>query len=250
MTDRIARTSVITLTQDRPAWLDEALRSIEAQTDQDYEHVIVDRGSGSRTYTVLNTACERRPGQVFPLFRGRSGTNNVGYYWNYLLNYVTGKYVTILDDDNRKKPDFIAKMIAPMEADPEVEAVSCGWTPINAAGARSGDDRHWNLQTSIPRLWRSNTIDSNALMFRHSILHRIGVFDETLTTNEDWHFVIRLVRRCKMVHLEDCLLDYREHDHARSRRAVELGAHANWHRIRTEMFSKQEWREAISLPEV
>jgi GT2 family glycosyltransferase len=247
----VPRTSVITLTENRPKYLEEARYSIDVQIDRDWEHFIYNRGwpmppdgiSQTKWYDWRNRRVEMR------LRHSEPEIFTVGHYWNVLLDWPSqSKYVTILDDDNRKRPDFIEKMIAPMEADESVEAVSCGWQIIDGTG-QLFDEVHTNLETSIPRLWRDNTIDSNAVVFRRSVLDKIGKFDASLTTNEDWHFIIRLVRACKMVHLPDTLLDYRVHDKARSRDAVALGAHLNWHRIRKELFTKAEWREAIQQSE-
>jgi glycosyltransferase involved in cell wall biosynthesis len=235
------KTTIITLTQDRPDYLTEALASIEAQTDTDWEHLIYDNGSRDpRNLAVLKAAKARNLDKVFYTQPGGRGPDVVGFYWNVLLGMAHGRYITILDDDNRKRSNYIEKMTAVMEADASVDAVSCGWSPMNEHGAVSGEDRHWNQLTSMPKLWQSNTIDSNAIMFRRSVLDKIGQFDAQLSTNEDWHFMIRLVRACKVEHLPDVLLEYREHPKARSRRAVALGAYANWDRIRKELFTEEE----------
>ncbi len=240
------KTSVITLTHKRLEWLEEAIRSIEAQTDQDYEHYVYDKSTDNpRVDGVLRLATDRRRDKFHAAQSKKSPTDVVGFYWNALLHYAQGKYVTILDDDNRKRPDFLEKMTAPMEADEGIDAVSCGWAIVDEAGELTGEERHCNLETSLIRLWEDNTIDSNALVFRRSVLDKIGMFDPELTTNEDWHFVIRLVRRCRVVHLPDALLEYRVHSRARSRDAVALGAHANWKRIRDELFTREEQRAGM-----
>ena len=245
--------SVVTLTQDRPEWLEEAILSVENQTEQDYEHLVYDNGSqANKVREVLEVAKKRRPEQFFftsPGGRGGRGPDIVGFYWNVMLGLARGQFLTILDDDNRKKPTFFADMIAPMDADATVDAVSCGWSPIDAKGNAAGEDRHWNTLTTMPKLWQSNTIDSNAFVVRRAVFDRVGQFDPKLSTNEDWHFIARLTRAGKWVHLPQSLLEYREHEMARSRRAVALGAYANWQRIRTELFTEEERRIATTPPQ-
>lgn len=241
------KTSVITLTQNRPVYLDEALRSIEAQTDRRWEHIVWDNGSTDpKVKDVLRIAKRRNPDKLHFGLHPQERVDSIGYFWNKLLKLTSGPYITILDDDNRKKPDFLAKMLAPMERNPEIEAVTCGWSVIDGDGRPTGEDRHLNLQTTLMKLWADNTIDSNAVVFRRSVLTKIGLFDPTLSTNEDWHFMIRLIRQCRVVHLHDCLLEYREHSGARSKQALELGAHANWKKIRKELFTPEEERAAIA----
>lgn len=244
----VRRTAAITLTCNRPEWLAEAKASIDTQSNGDWEHLIYDR---DWSMSKEGISCLRQQGKRTTIRQryNEPVVFTVGHYWNMLLAHVSSdtKYITILDDDNRKRPDFIEKMIAPMEADESVDAVSCGWAVIDEAGALTGCEHHDNLDTSLLRMWRDNTIDSNAVVFRRSVLDKIGLFDASLTTNEDWHFMIRLVRACKMVHLPECLLEYRVHPRARSRDAVVLGAHQNWYKIRKELFTKDEWREALTL---
>jgi GT2 family glycosyltransferase len=241
------RTSVITLTQDRPEWLAEAIASVEAQTDQSYEHLVYDNGSKDlQVLEVLKAAKARRPDKFFYTSPGGRGPDLVGWYWNVLLGFARGEFITILDDDNRKKPSFLAHMTARLKADDAIDAISCGWAVIDDVGKATGEEKHWNMLTTMPKLWQSNTIDSNAFVVRRSVLDKIGHFDPKLTTNEDWDFVIRLVKNCKMIHLEESLLDYREHSSARSRRAVELGAYANWHRIRSRHFTDEDRKKAMA----
>lgn len=240
------RTTVITLTANRPDYLASAIASIEAQTDSDYEHLVYDNGSSDpRVIEVLRAAKARNPGKFFFAASGGPPVDLVGVHWNVMLGFARGKYITILDDDNCKRHDFIERTLMPMEADATIDAVSCGWSPMDGDGIKSGEDRHKNVGTTLKRLFRDNTIDSNALTFRRTVLDKIGHFDPILTTNEDWHFMIRLVRSCRVIHLEDVLLDYREHGTSRSKRALELGAHANWTRILTELYSTDEIRSQL-----
>ena len=201
------RTTVITVTYNRPEWLAEAVASVEEQTDHNWEHLVYDNGSTNpRVDEILYAATERAGGR-FRYFHAVNNRDIVAPHWNFLLERARGEYVTILDDDNRKRPDFIERMIAPMEVDLSVDAVSCGWAVIDGSGKPTGEERHLNVATTLERLWYDNTIDSNAMVFRRSALGRVGLFDASLSTNEDWDFVIRLVRHCRMVHLPDALLD-------------------------------------------
>jgi glycosyltransferase involved in cell wall biosynthesis len=226
----------LTLTQDRPEYLVEAIASVEAQTDTDLEHVVYDNGSTDpRVAEVLRDA-KRRLGDRFIYFIApRQPVEGIGVYWNALVAMSRGRYLTILDDDNRKRPDFVERTVAPLEADEGVSAVTCGWARIDEAGRKTGEV-HSNLYTSLPALWHNNTIDAGAMTFRRQAFEDVGKFSTTLSTSEDWHFVIRLIQSCKVVHLREALLDYRVHRGARSRKAVDLGQVINMQRVRIELF--------------
>ena len=227
------RTSILTATRDRPDYLAEAIASVEAQTDPDWEHLVYDNGSDPRTRDLLRRAKAENPTQFFYTSPGCWTELPVSYYWNVLVGLSRGQYVTLLDDDNRKDPRFLERMVGVLEAWEHIGAVSCGWRLIDEKGAVTGE-RHWNRATSLRTLWQSNTIDSNAFVVRRSVLDGIGSFATSLATCEDWHLIIRLFRACRMMHLEDTLLDYRDHPGARSRTAGK--SHDTWARIRRDLF--------------
>jgi glycosyltransferase involved in cell wall biosynthesis len=231
------KTSILTCSYNRPALLREALTSVRRQSDADWEHLIYDDASTDLgMIPVLNEAMEDPRVQVWqaPMNRDRPAV-----LWNRMIGAANGRYIAILDDDNRYMPFFLATMTAPMEANQAIEAVSCGWRTIGD-WTPMGGECHWNLETTLAKLYRNNTIDSGALVFRRSVIDKIGDFNETLRTNEDWHFVIRLVRHCRVLHLREPLLEYRVHKDARSKRAEALGSAADCERIRQELFTQEE----------
>lgn len=245
------RTSVLTITRDRPKYLAEAIASVEAQTDQDLEHLVFNHGSvpvDPEVIGVLRAARARRPGQFFfanPIQAGpdHEGPDRPAYYWNVMVGFARGRYVAILDDDNRFRPEHVERMVAPMEADPGVGAVTCSWDYIDAEGqpAHGRPTCRRNLETSLRELYKDNTVDASALVVRRDVFDLVGGFSG-ISTNEDWEFVIRLARASegglfRVVHLPDVLLEYREHGGQRSRSAFAVGEYnANWPRIRREGF--------------
>ena len=231
-----SQTSILTATRNRPAYLAEAIASVEEQTDFDWELLIYDDASTDvKIREVIDGAKKRNPDRVFDVVSSVKGPRSPALFWNFLLCLARGKYITILDDDNRKHSEFLSRMTAPMESDSSIGATSCGWMRIDEMG-KSIEDCHWNLATNEVNLWRSNTIDSNALCFRKSVLADVGVFPMYMDSCEDWHFVIRLVRACKMVHLEDVLLDYRVHRNAASTRGDDEGMIRNRDLVRRDLF--------------
>lgn len=241
--------SVVTLTQDRADYLAEAIASVEAQTDPRWEHLVYDNGSSDpHVLDVLRDAKSRNPDRFFFVFPGARGPVVPALYWNILIGLSRGRYLTILDDDNRKRPGFLAGMLASLEADPTLDATTCGWGYIDAAGQRRKDrpDCHWNLATTIANLYQSNTIDSNAFVIRRSSFDRVGQFFAELPACEDWHFAIRLARSCKVAHLAEVLVDHREHPGTRSHRISRAELAMVWNRIRSEMFTPEEAAESTS----
>lgn len=226
--------SVLTATRDRPNYLAEALASVRAQTEIDYEHLVLDDASveSARVEAILQAA--RAQDSRLHYTQRPQPYGRPAACWNALLRAARGRYICVLDDDNRYRSDYLDKMSAPLDVDPNSGAVSCGWARVGPAGESLDEDIHWNLATSEVNLWRSNTIDSNALLVRREVFDQIGGFSEGLSTCEDWHFVIRLTRAVRVLHLPDVLLERREHPGARSQTAA--AESGNWVRIRREFY--------------
>ena len=227
------KTSVLIATRDRPVYLAEAIASIETQTDVDWELIVCDNASTDPQVGRVIGEAQDRIGERFRTERVDLGDRPAAC-WNHALRSARGHYCTILDDDNRKRPDFLTKMIAPLDADRTASATTCGWHKF---GAGWDEDVHENLRTSYEALRMDNTVDGNALLYRRvMVLDRLGGYDESLTTSEDWHFVIRLVQSFRVVNLPDVLVDYRMHEGMRTYRAPALGRDANIRRIRAELY--------------
>jgi GT2 family glycosyltransferase len=88
-----------------------------------------------------------------------------------------------------------------------------------------GDAIELNQKTGEPWLWRSllesptletmlkkNTIHSASLMYRRSVFERIGLFDETLNTAEEYEFNLRCLKAGMQIgYVNAPLAVYRRH---------------------------------------
>jgi glycosyltransferase involved in cell wall biosynthesis len=111
--------SIITVTRSRPQLLAQAIASLQAQTDRDFEWIIVNDGGDTATEElILNSTfncsisyCNMsHPANGFGLAHGR----------NRGLEMAQGAIVTYLDDDNTFKPNFVAETIPFFEAHPQI----------------------------------------------------------------------------------------------------------------------------------
>lgn len=99
--------SVIIRTYNRAATIREAVKSALAQTLSDREILVVDDGSTDNTHALL----AELPGIRYlrQANSGIVGARQTG------LREARGKYVALLDSDDRWTPDYLERMIAPME---------------------------------------------------------------------------------------------------------------------------------------
>lgn len=219
------KVSIVLLSHNRPAFLSEAINSVLQQTINDWELIIIDDFS---THPGVNEVLEQASKDPrINVFRANYDVDNVALLWNKALDIAKGKYIALLDDDNRKRPEFCEKMSAFLDAHPENDAVSCFNQILQADGSQR-TDRPDIFDSpkfmSKENILKENYIDSGCMMFRKSVIDKIGWFDERLTTEDDWDFVIRIVHESGGFGIiQEPLAEYRWHSENRIYRSNELG---------------------------
>ena len=217
------KVSIITCSYNRPKMLLECIASVRAQTDGSWEHLIIDAGSTDPAVKdVLDRAAAFDP--RVRVWRRSPNVNQPARYWNEMLDCARGDYICFLDDDNTKYPEFVAVLSAVLDASPDIDMVTCGWTMFTSADMfkDSGNDCHSNMSTDA-EINQRNTIDTGAFLIRREAMERIGYFPHTIRTNEDWAIMRRAAACLKMEHLPDVLATYRCHHGQRAIYCESLG---------------------------
>src|SRR5438309_10172922 len=106
--------SVITPVFNAAGFLPETLRSVQAQTLRNWEHILVDDGSTDGSFALIEEAVAADPRLRLLRTRGRSGP---GKARNQGLECARGKYVAFLDADDLWLPEKLKCCTAWMESD-------------------------------------------------------------------------------------------------------------------------------------
>jgi glycosyltransferase involved in cell wall biosynthesis len=115
--------SIVLNYHDRPLYLDEAIRSVLEQTFHDWELLLVDGGSQPPAEIDERTRADPRV-RVIRL------DEDPGYQAATMIGWsqARGRYLTNLHDDNAFEPTFLERLVAPLDADPNlVAAFSDHW---------------------------------------------------------------------------------------------------------------------------
>lgn len=99
--------SVIVSTYDRPDALDACLRALARQTDEDFEIVVADDGSGPATAQVVKSRASRLPVPVRHVWHEHKGFRGAEIR-NRGIQASVGRYCIFLDGDCLARPDFVA----------------------------------------------------------------------------------------------------------------------------------------------
>ncbi|HEY0820211.1 MAG TPA: glycosyltransferase family A protein [Rhizobacter sp.] len=193
--------SVITATHLRSALLARNLRSLRAQTFQDFEVIVVadalDGGTASVCAELL------REQDVFLKRNGRGGpalSRNVG------LSLARGEWVVFLDDDDTFGPRHLQHAHARITAAGEPGAKVL-FSDFDLLTEDRSKDLHAVLSRArvnlggqpVESLYAKNFIPNNALVFHRLALEGCEV-DPHLKSQEDWDFLLAVCERHLPVH--------------------------------------------------
>ncbi|MBD2430956.1 MULTISPECIES: glycosyltransferase family 2 protein [Fischerella] len=121
--------SIITPTYNRPDYLKQALKSAISQTYQNIEIIVSDNCSPENPQAIVESFNDPR----IRFFRNET---NLGMLPNTIKAFkmARGKYVAALLDDDLWEEDFLAKLVPPLEANPNLVLAFCDHYVINADG--------------------------------------------------------------------------------------------------------------------
>lgn len=198
--------SVIIPAYNQGHYLGEAVRSVLDQTYQDFEIIIVDDGSTDNTADVAKSFSDPRVRYFHQKNGGLSAARNTG------IRNATGEYITYLDSDDLFLPEKFSLLVTKLESEPELGFVAGQAILID----ENGQSLDLIFDKQIPRdpaqLLLHNPLHVGSVMVRREWQARVGFFDETLRSYEDWDMWLRLARAgCKMGWVDQPVSLYRFH---------------------------------------
>ena len=121
--------SVILTVYNRLTFFSEALKSVEAQTFQDYEVIVAD-DSGTGIASAASIASND------PRIRHKANPTSLGVALSVrgALTEARGKYIAILNDDDLWERDFLARLVAVLEAETARVLAFCDHAIMDAGG--------------------------------------------------------------------------------------------------------------------
>jgi glycosyltransferase involved in cell wall biosynthesis len=158
----MVKVSVCIPTYNRAHFLPEAIASVQAQTESDWELIVCDDGSRDGTPELMSSFDDKR-------IRYLRHESNIGKSNNMRSGYeaATGQYFVKFDDDDRLMPDFLAKMGQVLDQNPAVDLVGGDHWVMDEAGKIQVD---WSDANSVK--WGRSGLQSGPLP---DLLHQVFV---------------------------------------------------------------------------
>ena len=100
-------------------WLKDSIESIYAQTEQDFDLIVVDNGSTDESLEQARSYCTR---SNFTLIENGRNTG-FSYAVNQGIARAQSKYVVLFNNDAFAEPQWLAELLRTADADPKIFAV-------------------------------------------------------------------------------------------------------------------------------
>jgi glycosyltransferase involved in cell wall biosynthesis len=207
--------SVVIPTHNRVIKLQRALRSVAAQSLEDYEVIVVDDGSSDDTPAYLESIrSERCITLRSSPNRGVSASRNRG------VSSAHGEFVVFLDDDDELRPGALAalKSLCLRSPAPDFLWGARQIHEMDGAGKVVGTrEDDWSElpqplsgSTFLPLALQIAT--NSAFSIRRAVFDEIGGFDEQLMVSEDRDLFVRLAEHGNLARVvAQIIIDVDEH---------------------------------------
>ena len=188
--------TVVTPAYDVGRYIGEAVDSVLRQTFADFEYLVVDDGSTDDTAKLVKVhgGDDPRLRLIQIVHSGVPAARNTG------IREARGKYIALLDGDDRWRPKFLERQVSLIESlPPEVGMVFCRTRSILDNGMLV--KIHWQRAGSYDFddfLVRNNPAgNGSAVLVRASCFADAGDFDESLPWAEDLDMWLRIAEHSK-----------------------------------------------------
>ncbi|MBL8865163.1 MAG: glycosyltransferase family 2 protein [Planctomycetia bacterium] len=216
--------SVIVCTYNRASFLTACLGSLRNAGVDGLEIVVVDDGSTDETKATIDLLAGPDLRYVYQTNKGLSTARNTG------IAAATGRVIAYLDSDDLWLPGVAPKMLAFLDAHPEVGVAFAeahvgneteGFTPWSEWAGRDEfrDLPHIAVdgfrvfeRTAFHRqLIRRNIVFTGAVFQRREVLDESGYFNPKLNAAGDWELYLRIAARRVFAFCPDALAVYVQH---------------------------------------
>jgi GT2 family glycosyltransferase len=168
---------------------------------------------------IKSVECQNYKGEI-ELILSQSN-KGVSYNLNRGINQATGTYIKYLCDDDKLTLNSISDSVRAMQGNDFIHG--------NAVNFWENGQRSIHVPNvtnpTLKQLLHRNHIHGGSLMYRRDVFERFGMFDESLTTGEEYDFNLMLLSNgAKLGYCKHFVYLYRRHLEQKS-----LGRCSNQH---------------------
>lgn len=207
--------SIITITYNRANIIHRCIESIQKQTYDNYEHVIVDGNSTDDTENVVLAYNDPHIKYVKLTKRGPQVQMRAG------ADLCMGKYVTFLDDDDEYLPNKLEKQVTFFESLPkEYGLIYCWMTYYDNVSGKKISVHKNELKGDVHDICLTGpkVCGTPTLMIRRDVFEKVGgTYDDSIgIIGSDWELAARICQITKVNYIPESLVKvYVNHEYPR-----------------------------------
>jgi Glycosyltransferase like family 2 len=142
-----------------------------------------------------------------------TNANNLSEVLNYGLSFCIFDLVARMDGDDVSLPNRFVEQVSFLENNPDISLVGGQVELINSSGKKIGTARYPVGPKNIHKSLRyKNCFAHPALMYRKSIILKIGGYSNIYPFAEDYDLWVRLSKVTSLENSKSLVLKYRKHD--------------------------------------
>ena len=203
--------SIIMCAYNAGRYIEEALDSVQAQTFENWELIVVDDGSVDDTAQKVKAKLQdQRIRYIYQENAKQGKARNNG------IAHATAEWITILDADDRWMPEKLQLQLA-LANETNADVLCSRANLIDAEGNYVADKQLDTLQTGWLRPQQAllngrNDIIFSTVLMKKTVLNAVGGFNETPGMAEDYHLFLSFSDRGYTFYRQpEILADYRIH---------------------------------------
>ncbi|MCH7627406.1 MAG: glycosyltransferase family 2 protein [Proteobacteria bacterium] len=220
--------SIIMPVLDQERYLAEAIGSVQAQTFDDWELLVVDDGSTDASLAIAQRFARDDP-RIRVLRHPDGGRHGAAASRNFAIRQARGRWLAFLDGDDLFLPRHLATHVAAFAAWPQARCIygATRWLD-EASGATRDEDLgpvagHCHAPPDLVRRIIVNHEGevpcTNMVTMERAIALEVGGFEEAFNLFEDQTLWVKVFARHPVGVIADCCAIYRQHPRSTSARS-------------------------------
>lgn len=182
-----------------------SVESVLAQTEADWELIVIDDGSRDDTAMILSAFAERDCRIRFYQNEKNSGAS---FTRNRAVELAQGRWIAFLDSDDMWRADKLEKQLALAKQHPDMVISYTASSFINDDGESYGYVMEAEEKTTYKTLLKRNLLSCSSVMLDASVMKSLKMPSDKM--HEDYYIWLMVVRSCGVAYgINEPLLIYR-----------------------------------------
>ncbi|MEP2446776.1 MAG: glycosyltransferase [Balneola sp.] len=205
--------SIITPVYNGQDFLDRSIKSVLAQTYENWELLLIDDGSSDNSVQIIKYYLEDNR---IKLLRNQSNSG-IPTTRNKGIENSTGEFIALLDQDDEWLPHKLEKQVNKfLEIDDSFGLIYSNVEVRTDQGILADQKKEIepeaSIQSNLELMLSRNLITSPTAMVKRKALEEVGLFDESIRWGgDDYDLWIRIAHKYKFDYIDEVLCIRHEH---------------------------------------